>query len=107
MKTVVDVAKQAGVSVATASRVLSGYGYASKQTRQKVLQAAAELGYVPNQVARSLRSNRTKMIGLLISDVENSFYSIIAKNVESVAKEVGYHVLLCNSNDDPERKKNI
>jgi len=105
VKTVVDVAKQAGVSVSTASRVLSGHGYVAKETRQRVLQAATELGYVPNQVARSLRSNRTKMIGLLISDVENSFYSIIAKNVESVAKEVGYHVVLCNSNDDPEEEK--
>lgn len=105
MKTVVDVAKKAGVSVSTASRVISGRGYVAKETRQRVLQAAAELGYVPNQVARSLRLNRTKMIGLLISDVENSFYSIIAKNVESVAKEVGYHVVLCNSNDDPEEEK--
>jgi DNA-binding LacI/PurR family transcriptional regulator len=105
MKTVVDVAKRAGVSVSTASRALSGNGYVSRQTRQRVLQAAAELGYVPNQVARSLRMNRTKMIGLLISDVENSFYSIIAKNVESVVKEGGYHLILCNSNDDPNEEK--
>lgn len=105
MKTVIDVAKLAGVSVATASRVLSGRGYVSKQTRQRVLQAASELGYVPNQVARSLRLNQTKMIGLLISDVENAFYSIIAKNVESVAKEEGYHVVLCNSNDSPDEEK--
>ena len=105
MKTVVDVARLAGVSVSTASRVLSGRGYASKMTRQRVLQAASELGYVPNQVARSLRLNRTKLIGLLISDVENTFYSIIAKNVESVAKAEGYHVVLCNSNDDPEEEK--
>lgn len=105
MKTVIDVAKLAGVSVSTASRVFSGRGYVKKQTRQKVLQAAADLGYVPNQVARSLRLNQTKMIGLLISDVENPFYSIIAKNVESVAKAEGYHVVLCNSNDDPIEEK--
>jgi LacI family transcriptional regulator len=66
-----------------------------------VLDAARELGYVPNQIARSLRTRQTRMVGLLIGDVENSFYSVIAKNVESVSKDAGYHVVLCNSDDDP------
>jgi DNA-binding LacI/PurR family transcriptional regulator len=99
--TVTDVAEKAGVSVSTAARVLSGRGYASEETRRVVLEAAKGLGYVPNQVARSLRTRQTRMIGLLIGDVENSFYSVIAKNVESVAKDAGYHVVLCNSDDDP------
>ena len=102
MATVSDVAKEAGVSVSTAARVLSGSGYASAETRRLVLETAKELGYVPNQIARSLRTRRTKMLGLLVGDVENSFYSVIAKNVESVAKAAGYHVVLCNSDDDPE-----
>ena len=102
MATVSDVAKEAGVSVSTAARVLSGSGYASDETRRLVLETAKELGYVPNQIARSLRTRRTKMLGLLVGDVENSFYSVIAKNVESVAKDAGYHVVLCNSDDDPE-----
>ena len=102
MATVADVAKAAGVSVSTAARVLSGHGYASEETRRVVLEAARDLGYVPNQIARSLRTRRSRMIGLLIGDVENAFYSTIAKNVESVAKDAGYHVVLCNSNDDPE-----
>ena len=77
MATVADVAKQgAGVSVSTAARVLSGSGYASEETRRLVLEAAKELGYVPNQIARSLRTRQTKMLGLLIGDVENSFYSV-------------------------------
>ncbi len=105
MTTVVDVARRAGVSTSTASRVLRGHGYAAVQTRDRVLEAAKELGYVPNQIARSLRLQWTKMIGLLIADVENSFYSVIAKNVESVAKKAGYHVVLCNSNDDPDEEK--
>lgn len=105
MTTIVDVAKHAGVSVSTAARVLSSYGYASKKTRKIVLQAAEELGYVPNQVARSLRLQRTMMVGLLISDVENAFYSMIAKNVEGITKEAGYHVVLCNSNDDPKEEQ--
>ena len=102
MARIADVAKEAGVSVSTAARVLSGRGYAAEDTRRLVLEAADDLGYVPNQIARSLRTRQTKMVGLLIGDVENSFYSVIAKNVESVAKDAGYHVVLCNSDDDPE-----
>lgn len=105
MATVADVAEKAGVSVSTAARVLSGRGYAAEETRRLVLEAAKELGYVPNQIARSLRTRKTRMIGLLIGDVENSFYSTIARNVESVAKDAGYHVVLCNSDDDPETER--
>ncbi len=100
--TVANVAQRAGVSPATAARVLSGRGYASEDARRAVQEAAREIGYVPNHIARSLRTRRTTLAGLLIGDVENSFYSVIAKNVESVAKDAGYHVVLCNSNDDPE-----
>jgi len=103
--TIADVAERAGVSVSTAARVLSGSGYAGEQTRQRVLKAADELGYVANRIARSLRLRHTNMIGLLIADVENSFYSVIAKGVESICKEAGYHVILCNSNDDPDEEK--
>ncbi len=102
MVTVANVAQRAGVSPATAARVLSGRGYASDDARRAVLEAAKEIGYVPNHIARSLRTRRTMLAGLLIGDVENSFYSVIAKNVERVAMEAGYHVVLCNSNDDAE-----
>lgn len=105
MVTVANVAQQAGVSAATAARVLSGRGYASEATRRAVLEAAKEIGYVPNHIARSLRTRRTMLAGLLIGDVENSFYSVIAKNVESVANDADYQVLLCNSNDEPETEK--
>lgn len=101
MATVADVAKRAGVSISTAARVLSGSGYAAEDTRKLVLDAARELGYVPNQIARSLRTRQTRTIGLLIGDVENSFYSVIARYVEAQAKDAGYHVVLCNSDDDP------
>lgn len=101
MATVADVARTAGVSVSTAARVLSGNGYASEATRRVVLAAARDLGYVPNQIARSLRTKQTRMVGLLIGDVENTFYSVIARHVESATKDAGYHVVLCNSDDDP------
>lgn len=104
MPTIGDVAARAGVSPSTAGRVLSGSGYAGQRTRQRVLAAAEELNYVPNRIARSLRQGSTKMVGLLIADVENTFYSTIAKNVESALKEAGYHVVLCNDNDDPDEE---
>ena len=88
-----------------AARVLSGSGYASEDTRRLVLEVARELGYVPNQIARSLRTRRTKMVGLLIGDVENLFYSVIARNVESATRDAGYHLVLCNSDDDPETER--
>jgi LacI family transcriptional regulator len=103
--TIADVAKRAQVSVATAGRVLSGRGYAGKLARERVLKAAEELGYVPNRIARSLRLRSTKMLGLLIADVENSFYSAIARNVEAIAKDGGYQVVLCNSSDNPDEER--
>lgn len=103
--TVADVAKRAGVSVSTAARVLSGHGYAAETTRRHVLEAAEDLGYVANQIARSLRTRRTNMVGLLIGDVENLFYSVIARNVESATRDAGYHLVLCNSDDDPETER--
>ncbi len=64
-----------------------------------------DLGYTPNRVAQSLRLNQTRTLGLVIADVENSFYSRIAKTVEMVAKRSGFHVILCNSNDDPKEER--
>lgn len=105
MPTLADVAQQAGVSVSTAGRVLSERGYASDTTRRRVLQAAGQVGYVPNQIARSLRTRRSRLIGLLIGDVENGFYSVIASTVESTVKDSGYHVVLCNSDDEPKQER--
>jgi LacI family transcriptional regulator len=99
--TIGDVAAAAGVGVATAARVLSGRGYASAEARSKVLAAVDQIGYVPNVMARNLRLQKSNAIGLLIADVENSFYSSIAKHVESVATAHGHAIILCNSNDDP------
>lgn len=105
MRTIADVARRAGVSAPHAARVLSGKGYASAEVRERVLRAAEEIDYVPNRLARSLRSRRTDTIGLVISDVENPFYSQIAKTVETEAKKRGYHVVLCNSIDDPREER--
>ena len=105
--TIADVARLARVSVTTTARVLSSRGYSSASARQRVLSAAEQIGYVPNYVARSLRYGRTNTIGLLVADVENSFYSALAKNVEAVATKAGYFVVLCNSDDDPEKEREL
>lgn len=105
MTTVNDIAIKAGVSPSSVSRVLTGRGYASESTRRRVLEAARELGYMPNRVAQSLRAKQTRTLGLIIADVENSFYSQIAKAVEAVAKDAGYHVVLCNTSDDPSEER--
>lgn len=93
----VDVAARAGVSVATVSRVLNDRGYLSEQTRARVKQAIDELGYRPNQVARSLLSKRTGTVGLIVPSVAQPFYGEVAVGVENALAERGLRLLLCNS----------
>jgi LacI family transcriptional regulator, fructose operon transcriptional repressor len=99
-----DVAKQAGVSTATVSRVLSGKGYISEDSREKVEAAARALGYRPNRVARSLRARTSRVVGLILSDIRNPFFSEISRAVENVALAHGYSVLICNSDEDPKKE---
>ena len=105
--TISDVATTAGVSITTAVRVLSGRGYASVSARKRVTAAVDEIGYVPNLVARSLRHGRTAIIGLVVADIENPFYSAIAKSVERVMSKAGYSVVLLNSDDDPAMERQL
>ncbi|WP_035267662.1 LacI family DNA-binding transcriptional regulator [Desulfitibacter alkalitolerans] len=92
-----DVAKRAGVSQTTVSRVLNGHHYINVDTKEKVLKAVKELGYHPNHVARSMALRKTNALGLIVSDIVNSFYSEIAKNIIDEAKELGYEIILCNT----------
>ena len=103
--TIKDVAKLAGVSVATVSRVLSDHSYVRDEVRWRVQKAIAELSYRPNRVARSLRAQRSKFIGLIISDIENPFYTALVRAVEDVAYARQYSLLLCNSDEDPEKER--
>ncbi|SFN51694.1 LacI family DNA-binding transcriptional regulator [Mycetocola miduiensis] len=100
MPTIKDVARRAGVSLGTASRVLSGGGNTSPKARSQVQAAAAELNYIANGPARSLRSTRTNVLGLLVSDIRNPFFSEIAHAAEREAMRLGYTVLLANANED-------
>lgn len=99
-----DVARQAGVSTATVSRVISGKPYVSEAVRQRVLETIAKLDYRPSRVARSLRVQRSSIIGLIISDIQNPFFTSVVRAVEDVAQQRGYSVILCNSDEDVEKE---
>jgi DNA-binding LacI/PurR family transcriptional regulator len=103
---ITDVAKLAGVSTATVSRVLNGSGYLSDKSRAAVEAAIATLNYTPSQVARSLREQRSPIIGLIVTDIKNPYYPELVSGIESQLRERGYSLLLCNTNDDPELEKN-
>ncbi|MDO4606135.1 MAG: LacI family DNA-binding transcriptional regulator [Bowdeniella nasicola] len=99
MATIKDVASKAGVSMATASRALSGAGPVSDEVRQRVLEAAAVLEYRVNKAARSLRTHRTDTIGLLISDVRNPFFSEVAYTIEQEAAQQGQAVIVMSADE--------
>jgi LacI family transcriptional regulator len=99
MSTINDVAKRAGVSAMTVSRVVNGTGYTSTKARTRVEAAIEELGYVPNALARQLRSKRTKTIALVVSDISNPFFTTIARGAEDVAARRGFSVMYCNTDE--------
>jgi LacI family transcriptional regulator, galactose operon repressor len=104
MTTIQDVAKRAGVAPITASRVLNHSGYASEETRARVEAAAAALGYVPNSLARGLRSKRTHTLALVMTDITNPFFTLIARGVEDAASNSGYTVIFCNTDESEEEE---
>lgn len=100
--TMVDVAREAGVSVATAGRSLGGYGYVSDSTRSRIEAAATKLGYSPNVIARSMRSGGTRTIGFVGSDIANPFFAEAMRGVCDVARQEGYEAILTNSDEQLE-----
>lgn len=105
--TVEDVAREAGVSTATVSRVFNRTARVSDKTMQKVLKAARKLNYRPSRVARRLRvkSSQSMVVGLIIPDMENPFFSEIARGVEDVAYRSHHAVMICNTDEDAEKEK--
>ena len=104
MPTIQDVAKRAGVAPITVSRVINNSGYTSEETRARVEAAVAELGYVPNRLARGLRSKQTQTLGLVLTDITNPFWTTVARGVEDAAEAEGFSVILCNT-DESEAKQ--
>ncbi|AIY06531.1 transcriptional repressor [Planococcus sp. PAMC 21323] len=106
MTTIKDVAKKAGVSVATVSRFLNNSGYVSAEAAKAVTTAVEELKYELNPIARSLNTKKSNLIGLILPDITNPFFPELARAVEDVALTYGYTVVLCNSDENPEKEKN-
>lgn len=102
--TMQDVARLAGVSVATVSAVINGTATVSPERTEKVRQAMEGLDYHPDQVARSLRVGKTFAIGMVIPDITNAFFPQVIRGVEDAARAHGYSVILCNSNEDPQQE---
>ena len=108
MATIHDVARLAGVSPITVSRVINNSGYISQQTRARVKAAIIELGYAPNIIARSLRSKRTNTLALVLTDITNPFFTAIARGVEDTASDAGFTVIYCNTDESVEEEtKNL
>lgn len=104
MVTIYDVAAKASVSAMTVSRVINNTGKISEKTKTKVMRVMEELGYVPNQTARSLVLQQTKLLFLLITDIMNPFYTTLARGAEDAAKRSGYRLLFGNSDESIEKE---
>ena len=105
MASIKDVAQAAGVSTATVSRVLANKSRVHAETRKRVSEAIERLNYRPNLIARSLRAQKSAKIGLVVSDIRNPFFTAISRAVEDSAYEQGYSVLLCNTDENPEKEE--
>ena len=105
MTTIADVARRAGVSKVTVSRVINDAGNVHPATRDRVERAIQELHYLPSVAARSLRNKRTNALALIVPDITNPFWTTIARGVEDAAHEWGYSVLLCNTDENPEKQR--
>ncbi|MFB6230798.1 MAG: LacI family DNA-binding transcriptional regulator [Salinibacter sp.] len=107
MATLKDVARKAGVSISTVSRVFNDPEKVRPDTRQRVRKASEALNYKPSRVARRLRvqTGETNLIGLIIPDIQNPFFAEVARGVEDVARDHNYAVIFSNSDEDPENQK--
>lgn len=103
--TIIEVARLAGVSTATAGRVLGSYGYASEQIREKVRKAAEKLGYRPNLLARGLITGKTQTIGVVAGDMESPFYASVLRGIADVARSRGFGIVVTNSDEILQRER--
>ena len=100
-----DVAKVAGVSPTTVSRVLNNRGYISEETRKKVYDAMEEINYYPNEIARALLNNRTYFVGVIVPTVTSPFHGEVVEQIEYYLSQKNYKMLLCNSKNQMDTEK--
>lgn len=104
-KKIIDVARRAGVSPATVSRVLNDSNLVTEKTKRKVLQVIEEMEYRPHAAAKQLRSQRTMTLGVIVPDINVSYFSEIIKGIENMAYAKKYKVIICDSNNTLEKEK--
>ena len=104
--TIKDVARLAGVSTATVSRVINGNYYVSTEAKDKVCSAIEKTNYIPNSVARSLKGDNTYIIGYIVSDISNSYFTAIAKVIEDVVSLENYNIIVCSTENKKDREYN-
>ncbi|GAB3620148.1 LacI family DNA-binding transcriptional regulator [Glutamicibacter endophyticus] len=97
--TISDVARLAGVSKAQAARAMGGYGSVSSEVKQRAMQAAQELGYRPNALARSINTGKSQSLGVVVGDVENPYFGLVTRGISDVARRHGYDVVLANTGE--------
>ena len=97
---ITDLARQLNISASTVSRALSGHSAISEATSKRVAALAKELGYQPNSLASGLRKGRSNMLGVVVPHIDGNFFSQVVKGIEAAASKAGYHVLICQSNED-------
>src|SRR5690349_7123275 len=105
--TIKEVARHAGVSTMTVSRVINGAASVSPATRSRVERAIADLGYIPSRLARGLSAQRTGTLALIVPDVANPFFTLIVRGSEDVARRAGYRVLLCDTRSDLDVEREV
>ncbi|MGI4760388.1 MAG: LacI family DNA-binding transcriptional regulator [Janthinobacterium lividum] len=97
---ITDLARQLNISASTVSRALNGHSAISEATVKRVAALAKELGYQPNSLASGLRKGRSNMLGVVVPHIDGNFFSQVVKGIEAAASKAGYHVLICQSNED-------
>ena len=105
MATIVDVAKLAGVTPTTVSRVINNRGYISEKTKNKVHEAMEQLGYQPNEIARSLTKQKSNTIGIIVPHISHPYFAKLISNLENEAAKKDYKIILCNSKEKAEKEK--
>ena len=105
MATIVDVARLAGVTPTTVSRVINNRGYISEKTKKRVHEAMDDLGYQPNEIARSLTKQKSNTIGVIVPHISHPYFAKLISNLENEAAKKDYKIILCNSKEKAEKEK--